>query len=83
MRRLGAVLATAITLSGCVPFSSDFQNPQTAEKASCKTWRPIYGDFFSAPDTPYCKCVSGLMAAGYHSVNGENCNFQFRSAAPN
>jgi hypothetical protein len=83
MRRLEIILVAAIILSACVPFSSDFHNPQTAQKASCQTWRPIYGDFFSAPDTPYCKCVSGLLAAGYRSVNGENCNFQLRAAPSN
>ena len=65
---LVCLLAAAVALSGCVPLSRDLQNPQTQEAATCTLWRPVYGDFIQTPNSPYCRCILGHLAAGYQLV---------------
>lgn len=68
MRLSGVLVAATVVLSGCVPFSRDLSDQQTGDTETCKWWRPIYGDFFPLPGSPYCKCISGHLAAGYQLV---------------
>jgi hypothetical protein len=70
------VVAIPITLSGCVPINRDLRNPITNEAATCTTWRPIYGDWWPNRNSPYCRCISDHLAAGYQPVEsrGYDCD---------
>jgi len=66
VRALAVLVATAVVLSGCSPFSRDLRDPQTGMTATCTHWLPIYGDWYAFPvDGPYCRCINGHLAEGY------------------